>query len=376
MALRFPFILVLLFLSIVPFALFQAPPEPQYRIGAILPLTGDAASWGEAIRNGVELALEELPPEKRRQVEVFYEDDQRNPRLSVLAFQKLLSVNHVSAVIGCTAQPGMAVAPLAEKAQIPFLSIAVPKRITEGKTFSYLFYSTTERMAHALVDEATRRNYRKIVRISSIHDGRLAMKQEFDRFNRDQIEVVLDEEYPIENKDFKPFLNKLKAQGDVDAIYGNLVLGQVGLLAKQARELNISLPIFESEMFEDESEVKLSQGALIGQWFVNERDPSAEFLKTYTERFPGAKIFNASNGYDAINVLLEAPTGDAKAIARSLAERKSYRGLNGEYRLLADRRFDIPVSIKVVKEKGFETIREVETNEDIFTKPARPSEGK
>ena len=339
--------------------------EPRIRIGAILPLSGDAASWGEAIKNGIELARSSLPPELARRIDIFYEDDQRNANLSVTAFQKLTRVSKVIGVIGVTAQPGMAVAPLAEQARIPYISIAVPKKISDGKKYVVMYYALAERMGEVMAEEAVRRSYKRIARVSSIHDGRFAMKQEFDRAAAGRVQVVLDEEYPVGDKDFRPFLNKVRAEPGIDAIYVNLVLGQAGLAAKQARELGISLPLFESEMFEDEAEVELSQGALNGQWFVNEADPPQSFLDAYTKRFPKAKIFNAANGYDAFLLI-------ANAAARSLSPDEINRfihhpgdlqGSMGSYRITADNRFDLPVAIKEVQPSGFKTL-------SVFAPPA------
>lgn len=337
----------------------RAESTSEITIGAILPLTGDAASWGEAVRNGIELARSKLAPELKARIRVVYEDDQRKPALAVAAFQKLLKVDGVSAIIGITAQPGLAIAPLAEQHRIPFISIAVPKQISAGRKYTVLFYATAERMAAALVEESNRRSYRRIARISSIHDGRFAMRTEFDKAAGGNFEIVLDEEYPIESRDFRPFLTKLKNLQSVDAIYVNLVLGQAGIFARQARELGIALPLFESEMFEDESEVRLSNGALIGQWFVNQASPSQEFEQEYFKRFPGSKIFNALNGHDALLLLGKAIEANAnrEAINTFLHRPEGFSGVLGRYRLDDSNRFDLPVAVKEVKERGFLTLR-------------------
>ena len=360
------FLLLFCGLSLSPSILHAETPdhEPPIRIGVILPLTGDAASWGEAVRNGVELAREKLPVAIRDRIELVYEDDQRNPRLSVLAFQKLVQLNHISALIGITAQPGMAVAPLAEREKIPFISISLPKRITQDRQYSVLLYPTTERMGQALADEAKSRGYKRIARISSIHDGRMSIREAFDAAHKGAIEIALDEDYPIESRDFKEFLIKLKSLPKIDAIYANLVLGQVGLFAKQARELNIQLPLFESEMFEDDSEVALSQGALVGQWFVNQVDAPREFLQEYQQRFPGARVFNASNGFDALNLLLASRSPEELSTERAretlnqaIHPRQVFHGVLGKYPLGADNRFDIPVAVKEVLPRGYKTLR-------------------
>lgn len=48
--------------------------ETPYKIGVILPLSGDVAHFGNSIRRGIDLAVEELPAEQRAKFQVVYED--------------------------------------------------------------------------------------------------------------------------------------------------------------------------------------------------------------------------------------------------------------------------------------------------------------
>ena len=50
------------------------------RIGALLPLTGDAASYGEDCRHGIELAVENARKKQPRQIEIIFEDTKADPK--------------------------------------------------------------------------------------------------------------------------------------------------------------------------------------------------------------------------------------------------------------------------------------------------------
>lgn len=73
------------------------------RIGALLPLTGDAANYGHSLRNGIDLAKDEInaniPPGQAR-LEIMYEDSKADPKTGLAAFNKLADVDRVPAVIG------------------------------------------------------------------------------------------------------------------------------------------------------------------------------------------------------------------------------------------------------------------------------------
>ena len=69
--------------------------EPQViKIGAILPLTGPIAFFGEYEKNAINIACSEINDRggiKGKKVEVIYEDSQNDPKKAVNAFNKLIS---------------------------------------------------------------------------------------------------------------------------------------------------------------------------------------------------------------------------------------------------------------------------------------------
>jgi branched-chain amino acid transport system substrate-binding protein len=106
------------------------------KIGVVLPLTGDAAVYGKALKNGIELALEESKKDKGVPVKLIYEDDKYVPKDSVSAVRKLISLDKVPVIIGgagsSTAEPVTAICNrnkvvlLSPCATAPSLSNAVP----------------------------------------------------------------------------------------------------------------------------------------------------------------------------------------------------------------------------------------------------------
>src|SRR6266568_1649198 len=70
------------------------------KLGVLLPLTGEAASFGQDCQKGIQLALEEANLEKGKPITAFFEDSKADPKTAVAAFNKLVGVNKVTAVIG------------------------------------------------------------------------------------------------------------------------------------------------------------------------------------------------------------------------------------------------------------------------------------
>lgn len=115
------FAVPLLFFVALIISLGCAKKQPEeIKIGAILPLTGDGAKYGEEAKNGIELALEELKDSK---IKVFYEDDQGTSSGAVNAFNKLVASVKAPVIIGpMYSSTALAVAPLAEKNKVVILS--------------------------------------------------------------------------------------------------------------------------------------------------------------------------------------------------------------------------------------------------------------
>ena len=102
--------------------------EKEIKIGAILPLTGDIAVYGQKMKNGIDLAVKHINSKggiDGKQIKVLYEDDQGEPKASVAAVQKLITIEKIPVIIGgaisATALPTV---PIADKKKVVLFSPA------------------------------------------------------------------------------------------------------------------------------------------------------------------------------------------------------------------------------------------------------------
>ena len=350
--------------------------EPHaYKLGVILPLTGGAADIGAACKNGMTMAYEGLSSDIQGRLDIIYEDDANAPKNTVIAFSRLTSISKVDVVTTLSSGTSKAVSPLAEKAKVPLVAVASDPKIVEGREHVVNFWVAPREEARVLIPEIVRRGYKKIARVTAVQDGVLSVRDAFDEFNKGIVKIVLDEEYQQDAKDFRPFLTKLKARSDVDAIFVNLYFGQPGLFAKQARELGITLPLFNAESFEDPVQLELSKGALVGGWYAQADDPGETFLTEYRSRFPKATIFSAGNCHDIVALL-----GDALSKGRAPGEInqymhqvKDFTGVMGTFSATGDNRFSLPATLKEVTKTGF---RELPSVADANLTRAKMKEGR
>ena len=97
MSIRSIVIVVIALLS--PIAPLRAEQEPTTTVGLIASLSGFAASYGTAVREGAELAVSELAA-RGTVLELAIEDDHSNAAETAKVYQKLRTLSKVSTVIG------------------------------------------------------------------------------------------------------------------------------------------------------------------------------------------------------------------------------------------------------------------------------------
>ena len=107
------------------FGVTAAHAEETVKVGALLSLSGPAASFGIPERDIVKILADKVNAEggiKGRKIEVIYHDDQTNPTESARGATKLIQQDKVQVIIGPTiGSATLAVMPIASRAQIPVL---------------------------------------------------------------------------------------------------------------------------------------------------------------------------------------------------------------------------------------------------------------
>lgn len=355
------FCLLMLFIGSEVFAQ-DAQPEKKISVGVILPLSGSAASFGEGIRQAIELAYARLPLEKRDRINLVIEDDGFITARSVSAFQKLVSRDNIEIVFVVGSGAGHGVAPIAQSKGIPMIAIgASDSKIVKGRDYAFLHWVAPEFEAKVLVDEIVRRDYKRLSLVTSEQEGQIAI---YDAIIKELEEhgikdrVVLDERYITDEVDFRTYVTKARSN-KVDGAIVILLPGTVSLFAKQMRNGGVLSDLIGLEIFEDENEVKASQGALIGQWYVNSDAATDEFVNSYKARYVRSPGLGGANGYDVLNLVADAVYKfghNMDGVKKYLATIKDYHGATGVYSATGDNRFTLPAAVKIVTKDGFEKL--------------------
>ncbi|MBX7145150.1 MAG: ABC transporter substrate-binding protein [Oligoflexia bacterium] len=355
---------LLRFLWLIAFVLNSrlASADP-YRIGAILPLSGEVASIGNYLKKSIDLALDSLPAAQRAKLQVVYEDDGLQSAKSISAFRMLRDSKSVDSVFVVGSGVGSAVAPLAEREKTLLVALgASDKSFVAGRTYCFIHWVSPEAESAKLVAEIKERGYKRIAMLSHEQQGVVAFDNAFlAELERQGLadRVVLRHNLAIEDRDFNTFIAKARA-AKVDGISVALLSGALSSFARKVRESGLKSDLFGAELFEDEHEVRASGGALVGSWFVNADVAQAEFVKKYRDRYHEHPGWATANAYDTLRLIAAAVDqfgNDNLKIASYLRAIRNYSGAAGIYSASGDNRFILPAAIKLVQADGFPKLR-------------------
>ncbi len=314
--------LLAILITIICIQLPVCQAEPKLKVGIALPLTGLAASWGTAYKEGIQLALSDQP-QSAELLNVIYEDHMYDNKQSLSAVRKLVNIDQVDllAVWGFT--PSDAIAPIAKELKVPVLLSSV-NPVSHNRPNVINLTGPLNLLLHPLIEHVASSGYQKIALISTpvgvLEQGAQDMETELQKHKVHITKYSL----PPDTTDFKSLIAKLKA-AQQEALGLFLLPNQVKSFIEQARDLQFFPKFFGGNTFNDRLVIDLFKqdpnGPVFVDWFTE-----PEFQKRISN-LPAAESHNVevAQGYFLGSLLLKmaARSGSASAGAQILDELKS-----------------------------------------------------
>lgn len=347
------------------FNYYQAPVQTgkeTVKIGVIGPYTGPLAQYGEAYRNGVLLAIEELDLEAKG-FQFVFEDSTYDTATAVGAFKKLTTVDNVDLVMDWGAATGYGIAPLVEDAKTPFVAFSVdPDVVTPSEYIIRQFYSPDD-FASTLWSYFRKQGYQDIaiVKLKLLYYDKIT--ESLQKLAKEgETVTVIDEYQSFGDNDFRTSLAKISAlESAPDALGVFLAGGQIAQFYKQADVLAVDVPTFGADFFESYSEIADAEGLMDGAVYGN-IGVTDEFVARYKEEFGNEnQVSFAGQSYDFVKILSERVNyTDADSVLNSLRNVRNFQGILGSYTYSeagGDQYLQSPVYIKVIEGNTITTLR-------------------
>lgn len=355
------------------------------RIGALVPLTGAAAADGLSALNSLKIAVDNVNAEGGilgKRLELIYYDDRADAKEAVALAHKLIGQDKIVAVVGGSySMPSRAVATIFQEEEIPFVAAyAVHPDVTKAGDFCFRngFLAAVEGKAAAKVATQMLGAKRIALLYSDIDFGR-TLSEGFKQYvakNAPGVEIVYDQAYPFPEKDFKPYLSKIKEIGP-DLIMVNGYYFQTGPILKQAKEMGIKSMILGEEGADSPKLVEIAgPSAAEGFMIVTNlnRDDERPVVQNFIREFKGRYGFDpdmvGASAYDGLMIIVDAMnragTTDAKKVRDAIAATSNYNGLTGVIKGF-DSEGEVvkPVQVQIIKLGEYRYFAEVDDPEVI-----------
>ena len=337
-----------------------------YKIGVLLPLTGDAASYGEPGQKVLQMAVDELNNNGSmgsNKLKLIFEDAKCNGKDATAAAQKLVNVDSVQIIIGgfCSSE-SLAAVPVAEKQKVAIFSIGSSSpKLTGVSSYFFRIFPSDASQGSLDAEIANEKGYKTVAFIQEQQDYTLGIYQAFTKRFEELGGKTIKEEFAPGTADFKTQLTKLRGQKPDALFIDAQASAGDGRILKQLKDLGWQPKLFINEALAGDTAViaenKSSLEGAIGAEFTV--DPSNSKFKhlidSYKQKY-GAELPYQSYGqteYDSIYLVkdgLMAVGYNGEKFAQWSRTIKNWEGASGKLSIKPDGDRESGYSPEIVKD--------------------------
>ena len=297
----------------------SAQAAEAIKIGVAEALSGGAAQYGISIRNGFQMAADEINAAggvNGSQIELVIEDEQGKKDEAINAFKKLIFQDKALMLFGPTlSNSAQAADPIAQASKIVVFGTS---NTADGITTigDHVFRNS---VTEADVLPVTIRTAAKVAHIKKVAvlygNDDVFTKSGYDNFKKaledQKMPVTTTETFAKGDVDFKAQLTKIKATNP-DALVLSALLAEGAPIMVQARQLGLNVPIIGGNGMNSVKVFDLAKGASDGLWVgspwsIENRTPqNNSFVIAYTKKYSSAPDQFAAQAYDAMHIASEA----------------------------------------------------------------------
>jgi branched-chain amino acid transport system substrate-binding protein len=336
-------------------------------VGHYASMTGSEATFGQSTDNGIRLALKERNAAggvKGRQIEVITYDDQGKPQEAGTAVTRLITDDHVVAVLGEVASSlSLAGGAVAQQYGVPMVTpSSTNPAVTRGKDMvsRVCFIDPFQ----GYVGAKFARENLDADAAAILYDQQQAYSTGLaDEFKKHFVEmggtITTEQEYNGGDSDLSAQLTTIRSSAP-DVIYIPGYYTDVGNIAIQARRLGIEVPLLGGDGWDSSQLTAIGGEAIEGSYYSNHYAPDQpseevkQFVDKYQAEYGVVPDGLAALGYDAANLLFEAmeraDSLDGKALAAAIAATKDFRGVTGVISMDENRDAQKPAVIVQIKD--------------------------
>ena len=343
-----------------------APAGSSAKIGFITAYTGPGAAYGTAMKEGVDLAVEEINknPNTKVKIDLVTYDTKLVKTEALNAMKKAIEQDKVLAIEGpMTTGEMMAAGPIAQQAKVvAFGTGTTGPGITDIGDYIFRNAIPGKTNIAQIVEKAhAKLGFKKVAIMYSNNNDQMVGEHGYylEACKKLGLEVVADETFADKDTDFSAQLTKIQQTNpDVIAIAGLYQEGS--LIVKKAREMGLNQPILAGNGFNSPEYIKqagaAADGTMVATPWNPERktDKAQNFRKAYVAKYNHEPDQFAAQAYDAMYTIHAAveksgTTTDRKKFRDTLAQIKDFEGATGKFAFDDHRDPQMDLAVLVIK---------------------------
>lgn len=333
--------------------LAAAPAHADIKIGAVLSVTGPAAFLGDPQKKTLEMFVAEINARggvNGKKISLIVYDDASNPNQTRIFGTRLIDNDKVVALLaGSTTATALAIIPLAENARVPLINFAgAVQAVSPVKRYVFKTPHTDLMACEKIFADLKQRGLKTIALISGLDAFGASMRTQCLTVTKKYgIDVAHDESYSPGDADMLRQLGAIQRNPRIEAVV-NAGFGQApAILAKNYRQLGITLPLYQShgvgskryiDLAGDAANgIRLPAAALLVADKLPDTDPQKKVLLDYKstyERNTGRPVSTfGGHAYDGLMILVDAlqrsDSKDGARIRDAIETTRNFMGTGG-----------------------------------------------
>ena len=331
-----------------------AQQEP-IRIGSVLSVTGAIGYAGDPELKTLEMYIESINAAGgvlgRKLQLINYDDASEAAKANAFA-KRLIENDKVDILIGGSGSGAtMAIAPLVERAEVPFISLAGAVAIVEPvKKWTFKTPHTDRMAAEKVFEDMRKRGIKRVALLSETSGfGQSGRKETVAVAGKFDVTLVADETFGPKDTDITAQLTKIKGIPDLQAVF---IFGSgpgPAIATKNYAQLGIRAPLYQSHGVGTDEYIKLagtaaegvrlpSPALLVADQLPN-ADPQKKVVQDFKRSYEAKYKVDASPfggyAYDALHIAVEAikraGTTDKAKVRDAIEQTKGFVGQSGAF---------------------------------------------
>lgn len=319
----------------------KSATQGPIKIGFINHLTGEAATYGQSMKKGTDLALAEVNAAggvNGRKIEVIFEDDKLDNNQAVAAARKLIEQDKVKVIMGSgSSSKTLAIGPITREAKVILISsISTAPSLKDLGPYFFAVMPSDFAQGAEWANYAKKSGIKEAAVMYINNDYGLGVKDIFTKkFTADGGKVLAEVGFKESGTDFRTEVLKVRQSG---AKYVFIVshVKEGGLILKQAKELGVQAQWIGDVALQTKEVPELAAGGAEGMLAMSvglkTQEKYKAFEKAFKDQYKEDPTIWSDFAYDTTMLIVEAMKAgnlEPDAIGKWLKGLKSWPGATG-----------------------------------------------